>query len=82
MTLASRLTRLETAVSCRTGCEGSKTVEQAWADFSTLHAWLNERGYMDCLDALKADESGPGGVGRTLAGAGCLRSETPGQGTH
>ena len=59
MTLASRLKRLETAIQFETRCEGRKTFEQALADFYTLHAWLDEHGYADCLSALEADASIP-----------------------
>src|SRR5262249_52408353 len=61
MSLASRLKRLETAMS-GSGEPGRRTFEDFLADHARLFTWLKERGYPDHLAALEAGETGPEGL--------------------
>ena len=62
MAIKSRLKRLEKAAGDTMEGERSKSFYQAMAEFEKLSAWLNERGYADCLAAQEAGETGPAGL--------------------
>ena len=46
--------------------ERPKSFYQAMAELDRLCAWLNERGYVDCLAAQEAGETGPAGLEELL----------------
>ena len=46
--------------------ERPKSFYQAMAELDRLCAWLNERGYVDCLAAQEAGETGPAGLEEQL----------------
>ena len=66
MAIKGRLKRLEKAASGAMEGERQKSFYQATADFERLWAWLNERGYADCLAAQEAGETGPAGLEELL----------------
>jgi hypothetical protein len=61
MAIAGRLKRLE-AILARKGGPRQKTFDETLADAAALWAWLEDRGYPDCLAALEAGETGPEGL--------------------
>ena len=61
MAIESRLKRLEKVASGTTQGERLRSFYQATAEFEKLCSWLNERGYVDCLAAQEAGETGPAG---------------------
>jgi hypothetical protein len=66
MAIKGRLKRLEKAASGAMEVERQKSLYQATADFERLWAWLNERGFADCLAAQEAGETGPAGLEEQL----------------
>jgi hypothetical protein len=56
--LRTRLERLER----QRPTDGRLTFEEVWEQYERLWAWLETKGYADCLAALEAGESGPEGL--------------------